>query len=1783
MSGARRSAVQQIEKYNHAFAQPYALASIPIGTSLDTYRLIVHARKESINKWMNYWLPLYNALGRNTPVSNRKSLDNWRTLLYEAVINGWYLPMDFLMKDKRVQDDILFYAGRVLRNPIGAEIVFSPAKQVSSSTTLINQRSTRNRNRQTEINVLHSSQGRVTTRIITPNYVPFNLRPVVIDNQVIQPEDEHKEIDDIPYGGIEDDDFADMIREQEELVVVRPAPIGEWRRIQTGALMQQGGQQSFILDNQYYNSDRILTLDQFIDYFMPSLIHLMQYMKMVLKIYRMKLTLDFSLMHGDRVYFNNPDGPVLPQNDVDNSSIGSFSTYFFIIDIVNNDAEIRQMLIQAIYNALQMQLFDASNLVIHDFRSIKAIFIYTPFSNLRSNIEGVSFDLFNPNNENDLVRFRPRVAEDLSQSFIEANNDDEYKESIEQMISEVNENRWSQHGRLIGVNYEPDRSAYFAFRDLSNKQQRNAQTVRVINYWLNYLQARVDSILPQNRRNQYINQQERAQRLVWLNNVSQLLLREGAVTQDTSIKNFTMALAGFFNTYPEVIFNHNETQQQILNKFQDYLDADLPGTFIPTPPDLAKTRSVINPKNSDQYCLIYALNIALHFTEVGENRNRYQKYLQWNNELINSFTVANIPIPFAINKELIWRKVEKIIGRPINIYGYDSVCKDKPEEKLKRKMIGSGKPIQNESTIYLHRATKDIVNWEKLVNLCMITDKTESKQHMIAITNLDGFLRQGRTNKVQICPLCMAYIPNRIQIKYHILNDCQRVNCGVRITLPPEDKAIIKPPMSSKTRKIMPFMIVADFECLIKSIEEPEYIGNDNLYKAKPKTIIKQQHVPCGYAYTVIDRNHINRSEPIKHYRGPDAGVKLMDELLKVQNRLMNRIKFGRASPLESDKSKLDTTEIICYLCGNDNIDDATTIPHWCKVSGHFLGYAHDRCITDNYEKLMVIPVVFHNLTGYDSHILLQSMIPRFQMKKKSKTERVDNPEPEQSENHLKISAICLNQEKVKTFTYDRLRFIDSFSFLSGSLEEQVKNLVADKSYPWHFIKKEYINCSVNPTLLPLVTGKGVYPYEYMDSFERFKETKLPPRESFKSSLYTKLISEDDYKHAQRVWETFRIKDLGAYHDFYMRQDVALLAEVWNCFCETAFEADQLDPAQFVTISSYTWANMMNYVKPTINLFNDQQVDMHLFIERGLRGGVSSVCGKRYGRMELPKDFTDHDTGKTFKKGTYIFYIDANNLYGLAMSDYLPIGGYHWAHYDFIRNKNNEIFMDPVKFTKFIINHPDDSMIGYAPEVDLHYPEDLHDLHNDFPLAVEKLKPRMKNGKQSPQSKLILSLQDKKNYVCHYRNLKFYLEQGLVITKVHRVLGFTQERWMEPYITKNTLARSKDGISEIAKNLYKQLVNSIYGKCLENKRKRRDIRLVTDPLKFMKLLQHPRYKNSIEFNDHLVGMEFAKKEVMLDKPIAVGFTVLELSKLHMQKFWYEKLKSKYGEDITLMYTDTDSFVFELKCEDYEKEILSLKDDFDLSNFPENHKLYDKENKMKLGKFKIETAHPKKGFHMINEFCVLRSKMYSYVLDNNTEGKRAKGVGRDAVSFQLKHDHYKKTLDAQIQEICHALGEDFIINKEVEDDESNAANEVTFHRIRSKNHQLSTVQQTKVSLSAIDDKRIIMKDKSIIDKIKTYCTYAYGHKDLKEHDAVEHHADDLFELYDSYDVMNDEEIAAYDLQQEEENNEYNKLFSEIEADENEMMMSSQEDFDDEGEDEERHIRSFFFDDEAGCDG
>ena len=1066
------------------------------------------------------------------------------------------------------------------------------------------------------------------------------------------------------------------------------------------------------------------------------------------------------------------------------------------------------------------------------------------------------------------------------------------------------------------------------------------------------------------------------------------------------------------------------TQQQILNKIQKWISKGSGWTiksvdghfinvikyrplrgfsYIPLPKELQHpAKGIINMKNNDNECFRWCH--IRHLLPQNEHPERIKKC---DKKYVEKLDYSGIEFPVSVKQ---YNKIEKQNNIRVNVFGYE------------------------ENQPYPIYVSKEKFN--SCLNLLLITEGEVGHYCLLKDFNKFMYNQTKHKGRKHFCMYCFQCFSSERVLNNHTV-DCVIINGKQAIKMPEPGSKIA----FTNYRKQLPapFVIYADFEAITEKVSQK-----------KSHTEQYQKHTACGYGYKVVCCYDDNFSKPTKIYRGEMTIHKFMKDMLAEVEYCQEIVKTHFTKPLkmtdEDEESFQRAKE--CHICkkpfgknengvrnvGGRNIKKIkiknVKVRDHCHVTGKYRGAAHASCNL-NFKLTDKIPVVFHNLKGYDSHFIMQEIgnIAKKHIyfdEKKKKYYDVD------------INVIPHNMEKYMAFMLGyNLVFIDSFQFMSSSLSNLVNNLPTEAF--------KHTGRVFQDEQLSLMTKKGVYPYDYMDSFEKFEDDKLPKKEDFFSIMNNEHITDEEYQHAQNVWDEFGLSSMGGYHDLYLKSDILLLADVFENFRKTCQQYYELDPAHYFTTPGLSWDAMLKTTETKLELMSD--VDMFQFIEKGMRGGISYIAN-RYGKAnnKYMKNYNPEEVSK------HIMYLDANNLYGWAMSQHLPTGGFKW------------LMEEEVNLFKY----NDESEKGLILEVDLEYPEELHDLHNDYPLASEKIK--VSEGMLSPYcreiaekfgvkiglvEKLVPTLFNKERYVLHYRNLQLYMSLGLKLTKIHRALEFNQSPWLKPYIDFNTQKRAK-AKNSFEKDFFKLMNNSVFGKTMENLRKRQDVKLVTDEEQLLKWSSKPSFISYKIFNENLVAVHKTKTTLTLNRPAYVGMCILDLSKTLMYDFHYNYIKSKYGDKARLLFTDTDSLMYEIEADDVYQDFWKDKHLFDNSDYPKNSPFFDCSNKKVIGKFKDEAA----GMPIV-EFVGLRSKMYSYMKDNEQGSRTAKGIKKNVIKQELQHDKYK----------------DVLFNKKKMHHE--------MRLIKSERHQIGSYVVDKISLSCFDDKRYIHEN--------GVTSYAYGYE------------------------------------------------------------------------------------------
>ncbi|XP_032308194.1 uncharacterized protein LOC116655115 [Drosophila ananassae] len=475
------------------------------------------------------------------------------------------------------------------------------------------------------------------------------------------------------------------------------------------------------------------------------------------------------------------------------------------------------------------------------------------------------------------------------------------------------------------------------------------------------------------------------------------------------------------------------------------------------------------------------------------------------------------------------------------------------------------------------------------------------------------------------------------------------------------------------------------------------------------------------------------------------------------------------------------------------------------------------------------------------------------------------------------------------------------------------------------------------------IDKKIIFPKTYMSSFSKSFDFELPPLVTFLEEGY----SIQNYRFAQQVWANFGCTQIQCYIDLYLKQDVLILADVFEYFRFLCQKNYDVDPTNCTTKAELSWDAMLKVTEVNLDLISDP--NMYDFLKRGTRGPlIHSSPGIVSANNKYMRNFSRRLPSK------YLACIEAKNLTDWAMSQPLPLSNFRFLNKDEI---------EKIDFQ----NVPHDGSIGYMLEVDLKYPAALYNSHRSLPFCPEGREEHL-----GPTA----SLTDKKNYVIHLKNLQLCVQHGLVIEKIHQVLSFQQECWLKPFVDYNAYL-SKESKNEFEKQFFNSM-NLNIDKCMQPKKMFHVIISERYQSKhnspgFRQLIARHNFHKVEIFGKSLAAIESKKQTINYDKPIYIGSVVLELSKWFMYDQYYNSILPQCPS-VRLLYIDSDLVFLYLK-EDFYELIRKNPYLFDTSNYRKNNKF-----KILKSNNEIGLIRDKKGGRIMQSFQTESARSYSVAFE-----------------------------------------------------------------------------------------------------------------------------------------------------------------------------------------------------------
>lgn len=915
--------------------------------------------------------------------------------------------------------------------------------------------------------------------------------------------------------------------------------------------------------------------------------------------------------------------------------------------------------------------------------------------------------------------------------------------------------------------------------------------------------------------------------------------------------------------------------------------------------------------------------------------------------------------------------------------------------KITINVVGLNK---SENPYFMYKSCK---TFEPRVNLLL------HNKHFHLIKGWNPFLLTSK-NKTQLCQICGKLTKSKV-IKNDIVCDkCKTSTIHENVSFPEKGK---KQQFTNYNKTVLtPFFFVCDIETVLGEVQD-----DDSKTKSKKKKIHKP--IAIGIYKKCID-DTFSFKKPKVHL-GEDCIEKFYDTMSK---ELVAIEDFLSTTNHKIDMSMNDEHDFVkseqCYVCRvnfvSNNLKKMRDHDHYLPKN-NYRGAICNSCNLNRTDSRISTPCFFHNASRYDIHFLIK------------KLNILHGKNPANLIAKTSETIMCMQLFNKKLVIYD------SFNHLSCSLAtlvEQMKN--SQKQFT---VTEKCFN--YDDTAISLLTRKGIFPYNFLDNQAKlYSTTQLPEKELFYDSLKETHITDEDYEHAKKVWKFFKCTNLADYMKIYLLTDVTLLTDVLINYRTFFYSQFKLDGLQYISSPSFSYDCMLRFTEAQIDFIYSQ--DIFKYLKKAMRGGVSNVP-TRFAEANNPMMMNYDDSKPT----TYLIYLDCNSLYSSVMTKKLPVRNLKWKY-----NKSEEWVKEKIK------NYHSNKKLGYFIECDLEYPIKIHDKTKDLPLAPEHIKitknmlspyclklAQRYNISMDSMPKLISTQYDKLNYVCHIENLQFYLKQGMILKKVHKILQFEQEAVFEPYI-KYCVEGRKKATHPDEKLMYKTMANSIFGKCLVNPEKRHLTKILTNEEKVLRAISNVRFKHANVITPNIVQLESFKVRNVINSPYFIGVAILELSKLHLFQLHYDHFVRRFGTtNLKLLMTDTDSLLYSIKTPNVYQE-LSEMNVIDFSNYPETHQFYSKKNKGKLFYLKDESSA-----RVIQAFCGLRSKSYSIKYVDQTQKTVGKGIPRFKLCG-ITHEDLKQ---------CLFSGDRAEVNTE---------------QFRSYKHTMFTINAKKIALSPFDNKRYV---------------------------------------------------------------------------------------------------------------
>ena len=879
-----------------------------------------------------------------------------------------------------------------------------------------------------------------------------------------------------------------------------------------------------------------------------------------------------------------------------------------------------------------------------------------------------------------------------------------------------------------------------------------------------------------------------------------------------------------------------------------------------------------------------------------------------------------------------------------------------------------------------------------------VPSQTPDMYHYCLIVDIDEFVRvfHRKDEHAEVCLNCLVPFISENAFKNH--QELCLDNHPQAVKFPKEGDKLKFSLFKALDKKT--FFAVYDFECKMTAV--PYHEQADAGATRNRKIIYRQDMVSfvfllCDYKGKILmSRQAVQEDGCIQRFL--DVICEASDMIGDLVDGDPHKMQISQEDNMRYFDAKLATHETArerCYFCDEIVFAEDVVKHHSHYPPHHFIGLAHARCNVNATPRFETFPCFAHNSSSYDLNIIIRGLAER---------DSVRN-----------VRGIARNAEKLRTISYKKFQFLDSLDFLQSSLAELVESVKeTDCVFP---LLQQFCPDSSKRLLL---MRKNVFPYEHFTSVREYYDLHtFPPREAFYSRLHDESITEEAYLKGKEVFDIFDCRNMVDYLMLYNNVDVYLLADIVFHFRNVLYDLFGLCVHHCISLPQYSFQCMLRATKVEIELLHDY--DMHLMFEKSIRGGISNVHLRK----------SEYQAGQQL-----LVYLDVNALYSHSLAKPLPVSDFRWLSEEETRNVD-------------WLTQEEDQQFGWILTVDLEYPQRLHESHSSFPLAPENVEIRYDDlsplqqtilrqlGRTNHKSrKLVGHFKKRTQYTLHYMNLKYYLQSGLILKKIHKCVQFRQDAFMTSFVKWVGQLRAQQ-TSKFNSSLFKSILNQNFGKFMATTKDHTDVRFCTTQRKINNALASPRFVSYVILNERFVICLLRKKYINLTRQsLAIGTTILESSKLYMAQLFYDKIVPRFDR-VQLCYTDTDSFILQVKCPSLHSFYETMADLMDFSNFPQDHPLYDKSKKNRIGLLKDEARSK-----VISKVICVRPKCYVVEMVDDCDSKdyikRSKGTPKRIVDRMTDIEHYQKVVDniavrkaptyTKINSRCFELYTDMIYNR-----------------------------------------------------------------------------------------------------------------------------------------------------------